>query len=81
MLTAYAASPLRYTPWSMTFFRLGMAAGSSVSSTPACAASSLMPPSIQATSIVGAFFCCCSLARVVVDVPTSGTTVTPVALV
>ena len=65
----------------MTFFRLGMAAVSSVSSTPAWAASSLMPPSIQATSIVGAFFCCCSLASVVVDVPTSGTTVTPVALV
>lgn len=31
--------------------------------------------------IVGAFFCCCSLASVVVEVPISGTTAMPVALV
>ena len=72
---------LRYTPWSITFFRFGMAAGSSVSSTPACSASSLMPPSSQATSMVGAAFCCWSLASVVVEVPTSGDTCTPVAWV
>ena len=58
-----------------------MAAGSSVSSTPACSASSLMPPSSQATSMVGAAFCCWSLASVVVEVPTSGDTRTPVAWV
>src|SRR6266851_762313 len=59
----------------------GMRAGSSPSSTSAAAATSLMPPSIQAASMVGDPFCCCSLASVVLEVPISGTTLIPVALV
>ena len=42
------------------------------------AASSEMPPSIQATSITGLPFCCFSLARVTLETPGSGVTSIPV---
>src|SRR5690606_30969317 len=50
-------------------------------SRPSASASSLTPPSRKATSISGRSFCWRNLASVVFEVPISGTTFIPVALV